>query len=70
MSILAALRIFPARLMFPQMQADCRWIAINANNRKSFILRGKDEVSEILLRFSGGFGKSEEDIEDVFSHWS
>lgn len=56
------LRIFPARLIFPKVQANCRWIAVNCNDRKAYILNGKDVTPKLLLNFSVGISRSDESI--------
>jgi hypothetical protein len=53
------IRVFPARLIHPKVQADCRWIAVNANNRRAFTLKGKDEVPQLLSQFSTGIAQNQ-----------
>ncbi|MEU5388857.1 hypothetical protein [Kitasatospora cineracea] len=41
-------RIFPARAMGPQVQANARWIAVDATSRQAFVLAGKDGECPLL----------------------
>lgn len=50
-------RVFPARAMAPQIQADARWIAIDAATRQAYVLSGKDRECELLSWIAQGEGR-------------
>lgn len=47
-------RIFPARTMAPQIQADARWVSVDAATRKAYVLSGKDRECALLSWIAQG----------------
>ncbi|MFF2657690.1 hypothetical protein ACFVUH_10045 [Kitasatospora sp. NPDC058032] len=53
-------RIFPARAMGPQVQANARWIAVDAASRQAYVLSGKDGECPLLTWIAKGRARDTE----------
>lgn len=50
-------RVFPARAMAPKIQADSRWISVDAATRQAYTLSGKDRECALLSWIARGNGR-------------